>query len=179
MIWVKNNRCIVQLSPYNQVSIMYSSSTQNVCVWYLEKGKLIYIKTRADTIVTTEIILLTMLYMNLRLSIYSCWLFLSMILTQESCSQYWPTEKDCPEMYGKLNVSLVSEKTNEGYTTRTLELTENVLIHTHSQMKKSKVVQFHIQNWPPKTSSVTLDLIEKVNRMQIGQGRVPIIVVCE
>ena len=87
--------------------------------------------------------------------------------------------KGYPEMYGKLNVLLVSENTNRGYMTRTLELTENPLIHTHIQTEKSKVVQFHIQDWPPMTSSVILDLIEEVNKIQMGQGRVPIIVVCK
>lgn len=82
-------------------------------------------------------------------------------------------------MYGKLNVSLVSEKTDRGYTTRTLELTENPLTHTQIQTEKSKVAQFHVQGWPPMTSSVILDLIEKVNKVQMGQGRVPITVVCE
>ena len=82
-------------------------------------------------------------------------------------------------MYGKLNVSLVSEKTDRGYTIRTLELTENTLIHTQIQTEKSKVAQFHVQGWPSITSSVILDLIDNVNKMQMGQGRVPITVVCK
>ena len=95
---------------------------------------------------------------------------------QDSNDQYWPTEEGSSDTYGKLRVSLLSEEISTAYTTRTLELVESQL---HGQTKKAKVVQFHVQNWPPSTSSVILDLIERVNRVQMGQGRVPITVMCK
>ena len=87
-------------------------------------------------------------------------------------------------MYGKLKVSLVSEKFNTDYVARTLEVFEPPL-HAQ-QVEKSqehKVYQFLVQVWPkdgqPESTSTILDLIENVNKRQMGQGKSPITVMCE
>lgn len=46
-------------------------------------------------------------------------------LLQESCHPYWPAQVGTSAVYGRLRVTLLSEENREGYTIRTMEVTED------------------------------------------------------
>ena len=80
-------------------------------------------------------------------------------------------------------MSLVDEKSTEEWVIRTMEVTQTLHPSPTDKSKVLKVVQFQFLVWPrhtpPMTTASILDLMENVNRRQMTQRRVPIIVMCK
>ena len=134
--------------------------------------------------------------------------YFSCLWQQESSCEYWPTAVDKPVHYGKLIVTLKSEKQDKEFTIRKFEITEDKVwelwdddlypnihtcTHTHLQTQSAfgndkavasfAVTQFHFTEWEeqgrPGDCSGILQMAESVNAVQRSTGNKPITVLCK
>ena len=106
-------------------------------------------------------------------------------LLQEACCPYLPEHKGDSEMYGKIQVKLVSKETTTDYVIQQLEVSEDKP-HPQGHASSEAVVRvgvFHYIRWPkhgtPRGTAALLDLIQHINKTQMTSGNKPITVMCK
>ena len=101
---------------------------------------------------------------------------------QEVCHRYWPLGRGSRETFGKLLVTLKSQENCNDYLIRKMEITES-----RSRMSVGQagftVTQFQYLKWPedgvPRSSTGVLELANLVQKVQMGSGNKPIVVMCK
>uniref|UniRef100_A0A1I7TD91 protein-tyrosine-phosphatase n=1 Tax=Caenorhabditis tropicalis TaxID=1561998 RepID=A0A1I7TD91_9PELO len=63
---------------------------------------------------------------------------------KRKCDQYWPSNQDCPQIFGNYQVTLISESTNSHFSHRVLDLK----IAKSVPAAERKVHQLHFSGWP-------------------------------
>ena len=104
------------------------------------------------------------------------------VIFQMMCHNYWPSEKGATEAYGRLTVTLAEKKAFNGYMIRKLQLLET---HTRTSVAPdiNTVTQFQYLSWmedeiPDSTSSI-LEIANLIQKVQMGTGNKPIVVMCK
>ena len=98
------------------------------------------------------------------------------------CHNYWPSEEGATEAYGRLTVTLAKKKVFNGCMIRKLQLHET---HTRTSVAPDTitVTQFQYLSWmedeiPDSTSSI-LEIANLIQKVQMGTGNKPIVVMCK
>ena len=100
------------------------------------------------------------------------------------CHQYWPKVKGDSETFGKCTVTLTSQENNNDYIIRKMEISSS---ENHSRMSVSQsgftVTQFQYAVWPedrvPLVTTSLLEIINLVQKVQMGSGNKAIVVMCK
>ena len=108
-----------------------------------------------------------------------------MYVIQDMSVRYWPSEEDGPQDCGKVMVKKITEENRGDFVVRRFEVDEKKQ-QTSSllNVKTSFIVtQFQFFMWPehetPPITSSLIELIDKVNKVQMGSGNRPMIVMCK
>ncbi|ORU95031.1 MAG: hypothetical protein A6F71_10310 [Cycloclasticus sp. symbiont of Poecilosclerida sp. M] len=98
------------------------------------------------------------------------------------CHHYWPRGQGSSENYGKYAVTLTLQEICSDYVVRKMEVTE-------SQSRISlgpaslTVMQFQYLKWPedgvPQSTTGVLEVANLVQKVQMGSGNKPIVVMCK
>lgn len=100
---------------------------------------------------------------------------------------YWPSEQDKPWIYGKLTVKKLSQENFGDFILRKFEIDERKQDTTCTSQDRLKtsftITQIQFTVWPeygthPSTSSL-VELVNRVNKVQMGTGNRPMIVMCK
>ena len=98
------------------------------------------------------------------------------------CCCYWPTTEGMTISYGKITVKLLSEENFGDYNWRKFEINENRASY-FGVIGVRTVTQFQFMVWPehetPSLTSSLIELIDNVNKVQMGTGNKPMIVMCK
>ena len=95
---------------------------------------------------------------------------------------YWPLGKGSSETYGKLTVTLVEQQLCNDYIIRRMEISEN---QTRMSVTPSActVTQFQYLTWTegdiPQDTSGILDIANLIQKVQMGTGNKPMVVMCK
>ena len=87
--------------------------------------------------------------------------------------------------YGQITVKLLHEEAYGDYNLRKFEVNEEKSSHANVAGVKTSftVTQFHFMVWPehetPPITSSLIELVDNVNKVQMGTGNRPIIVMCK
>ncbi|XP_076335056.1 receptor-type tyrosine-protein phosphatase kappa-like isoform X2 [Tachypleus tridentatus] len=68
------------------------------------------------------------------------------------CVQYWPTETDKPDVYGDLEITLLSEESLANFMIRTIRIRKNEEVR--------EIIQMHYTSWPAYTVPFPASLLE-------------------
>ena len=103
---------------------------------------------------------------------------------QESFHCYWPINEGNSATYGKIVVKLYSEENHGDYIVQKFELMEDKQRTSLSFSPSSLyVTQFQFLRWPehspPQETSSLLELVDKVNKVQMSSGNKAITVMCK
>jgi hypothetical protein len=83
-------------------------------------------------------------------------------------------------MYGKIEVKFVSQKVSPDYIVKQLEISE---VKGTSTLDTKTITLFHYLRWPkngsPQRTASLLEVIELVNKKQMGSGNKAITVMCK
>ena len=109
---------------------------------------------------------------------------LSMIFPhmQEVCHHHWPRGKGSSEAYGKYTVALTSQEVYSDYVIRKMEVLES---QSRISLGPSSltVTQFQYLKWPedgvPQSTTGVLEVANLVQKVQMGSGNKPIVVMCK
>ena len=104
------------------------------------------------------------------------------VIFQMMCHNYWPSEEGATEAYGRLTVTLAEKKVFNGYMIRKLQL-HGIHIRTSVAPDTITVTQFQYLSWmedeiPDSTSSI-LEIANLIQKVQMGTGNKPIVVMCK
>ena len=100
---------------------------------------------------------------------------------------YWPSEEDKPRIYGKVTVKKVSQENFGDFIVRKFEIDERKQDTTCTSLDHLKtsfiITQIQFTVWPeygthPSTSSL-IELVNRVNKVQMVTGNRPMIVMCK
>ena len=96
------------------------------------------------------------------------------------CHHYWPKGRGSSETYGKIIVTLTSQDIYDDYVIRKME------VATESQSSGQTgftVTQFQYLKWPedgvPRSTTGVLEVANLVQKVQMGSGNKPIVVMCK
>ena len=96
------------------------------------------------------------------------------------CHHYWPKGRGSSEAYGRYTVTLTSQEFCNDYVIRKMEVT------TESQSSGQTgftLSQFQYLKWPedgvPQTTTGVLEVANLVQKVQMGSGNKPIVVMCK
>ena len=98
---------------------------------------------------------------------------------------YWPTTEGVAKSYGQITVKLLLEEKYGDYNLRKFEINEDKASHPGVVGVKTAftVTQFQFLSWPeheaPPITSSLIELISNVNKVQMGSGNRPMIVMCK
>ena len=98
---------------------------------------------------------------------------------------YWPTTEGVTKSYGQITVKLLLEEKYGDCDMRKFEVNEDKASHRGVVGVKTAftVTQFHFLSWPeheaPPITSSLIELINNVNKVQMGSGNRPMIVMCK
>ena len=101
------------------------------------------------------------------------------------CYCYWPTTEEETISYGQIMVTLLSEENYGDYNLRQFEINEKRASHPGMIGVRTAftVTQFQYMVWPehetPSSTSSLIELIDNVNKVQMGFGNRPMIVMCK
>ena len=98
------------------------------------------------------------------------------------CCRYWPLGSGSSETFGKYVVTLTSQENCSDYLIRKMDITEN-----QSRMAVDQagftVTQFQYLKWPedgvPQSTTGVLEVANLVQKVQMGSGNKPIVVMCK
>jgi hypothetical protein len=83
-------------------------------------------------------------------------------------------------MYGKIEVKFVSQKVSPDYIVKQLEISE---VKGTSTLDTKTITLLHYLRWPkngsPQRTASLLEVIELVNKKQMGSGNKAITVMCK
>ena len=98
------------------------------------------------------------------------------------CHNYWPSEEGATEAHGRLTVTLAEKKVFDDYIIRRLHLHDT---HTRTSVVPDTITitQFQYLSWmedeiPDNTSSI-LEIANLIQKVQMGTGNKPIVVMCK
>ena len=98
------------------------------------------------------------------------------------CCCYWPTCVGVVERYGQITVKLLSEDNYGDYNLRKFEINED-RAGVFGVKTSFTVTQFHFLVWPehetPPITSSLIDLVNNVNKVQMGSQNKPMVVMCK
>lgn len=109
------------------------------------------------------------------------------IFNQESSQQYWPDDLFSPVKYGKITVIKTIEEQFQDYVMRKFEITgvpaKSMSVNTSKLSPSFVVTQFQYLIWsedsvPTETASI-IELLDKVNKVQMTTGNKSITVMCK
>lgn len=99
------------------------------------------------------------------------------------CCCYWPTAEGHAETYGQISVKLLTEERYGYCDLRKFEIDEEKVAGVEGVKTAFTVTQFHFLEWPehetPPITSSLIELMGNVNKVQMGAGIKPIIVMCK
>ena len=101
------------------------------------------------------------------------------------CVRCWPTTQGTTQMYGHITVKLLAEENYGDYDLRKFEISEDEITHPGVQGVKTAftVTQLHFLVWPehetPPITSSLIELVENINKVQMGAGNKPMIIMCK
>ena len=101
------------------------------------------------------------------------------------CFCYWPTTTGVSRTYGHITVRLLSEENYGDYDLRKFEISEDKTFHPGVEGVKTAftVTQLQFLVWPehetPPITSSLIELVENVNKVQMGSGSKPMTVICK
>ena len=104
---------------------------------------------------------------------------------QEMSCHYWPSDEGEPQAFGKVTVKKVSQQDCGAYVTRKFEIDEEKDQSSPLLSIKTSfnVTQFQFMEWPehesPSETPTIIELINSVNKVQMGTGNRPIVVMCK
>ena len=95
---------------------------------------------------------------------------------------FWPTENE-PQTFGKLMVKKLSHEKHGDVIVRRFEIDETKQPSLAGLKTAFTVTQFQFLVWkedetPPITSHL-IDMVDNVNKVQMGSGNRPMIVMCK
>ena len=95
----------------------------------------------------------------------------------QTYQDFLPEGEEGTEMYGKVIVKVLSQQPMTDYEVKQVELCQD------NSSEKKEVTVFHYLSWSEdgrlEGKSTLVELIEQVNRKQMGSGNKPITVVCK
>ncbi len=97
-------------------------------------------------------------------------------------AEYWPAAKGSCETYGKYTVTLTSQKNTNDYIVRKMDISES---QSGMSVAQSGFSVTHIQylRWMedsvPMITSHVLEIANLVQKVQMGSGNKPIVVMCK
>ena len=95
------------------------------------------------------------------------------------CHHYWPRGKGKSETFGKYTVTLISQEICNDYAIRKMEVLESEA----ANQSAFTVTQFHYVKWPedgvPQSTTGVLEVANLVQKVQMGSGNKPIVVMCK
>ena len=98
------------------------------------------------------------------------------------CRNYWPRGRGNNENYGKYTVTLTSQEVCGDYAIRKMQVLESQARMSVSQSAVT-VTQFHYVKWPedgvPQSTTGVLEVANLVQKVQMGSGNKPIVVMCK
>lgn len=107
-------------------------------------------------------------------------------LLQESSSPYWPSNTFSPVEYGKLTITKVAEQEFEDYVMRKFEVSgvpAKSLSASSNLSPSFAVTHYQYFNWAeevaPKETSSVIEMVERVNKVQMSTGNKSITVMCK
>ena len=101
------------------------------------------------------------------------------------CVSWWPTTQESTHTYGHITVKLLAEENYGDYELRKFEINEDRTAHPGVQGVETSftVTQLHFKVWPehetPPITSSLIQLVENVNKVQMGAGNKPTIIMCK
>ena len=101
------------------------------------------------------------------------------------CVCCWPTTLGTTQTYGHIMVKLLTEENYGNYDLRKFEISEDKTVHPGVQGVNTAftVTQLHFLVWPeretPPITSSLIELVENVNKVQMGAGNKPMIIMCK
>lgn len=101
------------------------------------------------------------------------------------CVCCWPTTPGTTQTYGPITVKLLAVENYGDYDLRKIEISEDKITHPGVQGVKTAftVTQLHFLVWPehetPPITSSLIELVENVNKVQMGAGNKPMIIMCK
>ena len=105
---------------------------------------------------------------------------------QEACHSFLPDSKGDSEVFGKITVKMVSQDISTDYAIRQVVICEDKphpQSPTLSADQSRSVSVFHYLRWPkhgsPRGTTALLELIDYINKAQMGSGNKPITVMCK
>ena len=104
---------------------------------------------------------------------------------QEMSAHYWPAEVDGPQEYGKVMVKKISQEKRGDIILRKFVVDEKKQQASSLLNVKTAftVTQFQFLVWPehetPPITSSLIELVDNVNKVQMGSGNRPMIVMCK
>ena len=101
---------------------------------------------------------------------------------QEVCHHFWPRDKGESETFGKYTVTLTSQEICNDYAIRKMEVLGSEARMSVNQGAMT-VTQFQYVEWPedgvPQSTTGVLEVANLVQKVQMGSGNKPIVVMCK
>ena len=101
------------------------------------------------------------------------------------CVCCWPTTQGTTQTYGPIAVKLLAEENYGDYDLRKFEISEDKTTHPGVEGVQTSftVTQLHFLVWPehetPPITSSLIELVENVNKVQMGAANKPMIIICK
>ena len=97
-------------------------------------------------------------------------------------SHYWPTEGE-PQMFGKVMVTKLSHEKRGDVVVRRFEIDEKKQSSLLDLKTAFIVTQFQFLVWKedesPPIASHLVEMVDNVNKVQMGSGNRPMVVMCK
>ena len=101
---------------------------------------------------------------------------------QDVCHCYWPLDSESSESYGKYQVLLTSEETEDEYIVRKMDISDSQATMSPGD-NGFTVTQFQYVRWPedgvPQSTTGVLEMANLVQKVQMGSGNKAIVVMCK
>ena len=102
----------------------------------------------------------------------------------DSLYHYWPGAEGTQQTYGKVSVRKILQENRENFIVRKFEVEEKRQMPYLASVKTGfTVIQLQLLVWPelesPLNASSIIELVEHVNKVQMGSGNHPVIVMCK
>ena len=98
------------------------------------------------------------------------------------CHHYWPKDEGKSETFGKYTVILTSQEICNDYAIRKMQVLESQARMSVS-LSAMTVTQFQYAKWPedgvPQSTTGVLEVANLVQKVQMGSGNKPIVVMCK
>jgi protein tyrosine phosphatase len=109
------------------------------------------------------------------------------VLSQEASYPYWPSSTFSPVQYGKISIVKTCEEEFESYIMRKFEITgvpaKSLSVSSNNLSPSFVVTHYQFLEWSeeksPNNTMALIELMEKVNKVQMTSGNKSITVMCK